>query len=142
MNQVKTEILAKQTKRGYYRHINILNIPSEIALSGTNPKQLERCALHEMGHRFEYVVPGIKEAEKEFYARRTQGEQLEWIGPGHRTDEKTRKDRFINPYMGKDYNGKAYELLSMGLEGLFAQSYPMITDLDFMDFILGVMTAL
>ena len=30
--------------------------------------------------------------------------------------EMTRKDQFINPYIGKDYNGSAYELVSMGFE--------------------------
>lgn len=137
----ETEMIAKQVKRGYYKHMGS-SLKSEIALSGQSVRQIERCALHEMGHRFEYVVPGIKEAEKEFYTRRTQGEVLQWMGPGYSSTEKTRKDQFVHLYMGKDYNGRAYELLSMGLEGLFAQSYPVASDLEFVDFILGVMAAL
>lgn len=33
------------------------------------------------------------------------------------------KDKFISPYMGKDYGGGAYELVSMGLELLYKDPY-------------------
>lgn len=75
--------------------------------------------IHELGHRFEHVIPAIKKAEKEFYERRTAGETLQWLGRGYARSEVTRKDHFIYPYMGKDYHGVAYELVSMGFQMIF-----------------------
>lgn len=121
-------------KRGYYNHYR-----GDIALSGRTAKSMRRVALHEMGHRFEYVVQGIVELEKQFYERRTKGEELTWIGAGYAKSEKTRVDNFISPYMGKDYGGHAYELLSMGLESIFDKSYDLTVDEEYYNFILGVL---
>ena len=75
--------------------------------------------VHELGHRMERVVPGILKAEQEFYDKRTAGEKLEWLGYGYKKTEKARKDHFMSPYMGKDYGGSAYELVSMGFSYVF-----------------------
>ena len=135
-----TELLAKNVSRGYYRPA--VRGPAEFALSGRNTNALRRVAFHEVGHRFEDVVPGIRELEREFYARRTAGEPLAWMGQGYRKDELTRRDSFINPYIGKDYGGQFYEIMSMGIEGIFAQSYKMGQDPEFRNFILGVLAGI
>jgi hypothetical protein len=93
----------------------------------------------------EDMVPGIKKLEKEFYNKRTQGEALKWLGPGYKQTEKTRFDNFLSPYMGKDYGNKDdsfYELLSMGLESVFAGSYDLAKDADYANFIYGIIAAL
>ena len=83
----------KKVSRAYYDHWG-----REIALSGSDEQNHFRTAIHELGHRFEKVVPGILEIEKEFYEKRTAGETLKWLGAGYAKDEKTRKDKFLNPY--------------------------------------------
>ena len=55
---------------------------------------------------------------------RTRGEKVELLAdllniPAYRT-ESTYADNFINPYIGKDYGNDASEVLSMGLESIFA----------------------
>lgn len=100
------------TGRAYYQHYyyNMAEIRFAASLS-TN--------VHELGHRMEKVVPAILKAEREFYDMRTNGEKLEWLGAGYGRKEKTRRDHFMSPYMGKDYGGDAYELVSMGFQSVF-----------------------
>jgi hypothetical protein len=93
----------------------------------------------------EDIYPQIRQMEYEFYQRRTEGCKLEWLGPGYRSAEKTRFDEFIHPYMGKDYGNtpeSGYELLSMGMEGLFAGSFDIFKDPDYADFILGLLASI
>ena len=100
------------TGRAYYQHYyyNMAEIRFAASLS-TN--------IHELGHRMERSVPAILKAEREFYDMRTNGEKLEWLGAGYCKKEKTRRDHFYSPYMGKDYGGDAYELVSMGFQHIF-----------------------
>lgn len=72
------------------------------------------CEHHEIGHLFENAV-GLVQYEKEYYDRRTAGEELKQI-PGYEPDEKGRADDFLDPYFGKDYGGDGYELLAAGFE--------------------------
>ena len=97
-------------------------------------------AVHELGHRFERSVPGIKEQEKAFYDRRTAGLPLEWLGSGYRKDEVTRKDDFTHPYMGKDYGGSAYELVSMGFEYAYTDPLKLMKDPDMQQWIFGLLS--
>ncbi|MDR1301109.1 MAG: hypothetical protein LBK43_01385 [Treponema sp.] len=123
----------KRVSRGYYSHYQ-----REIALDIRFG-----CELHEMAHRMEALNPQIVSLEKEFYNRRTQGEALVRLKmlPGYdnaEANERVRVDKFASPYMGKDYGGDAYELLSMGLENLKTKKYN--TDVDYDSFIVGVLT--
>ncbi len=134
-------MLGKIVRRGYYGR-GIGGRPATIALSGRSPKALRKTALHEMGHRFEDVVPGVLELERRFYDRRTAGEQPRWLGPGYGRHERTRPDRFVDPYIGKDYGGRSYELLSMGLEALFLGRPDLSADPEYRRFVLGVLASL
>lgn len=123
------------SRRGQYsesaRHILLSNQP------GVAP--------HELGHRMEYRVPGIKDVERQFYERRTAGQELKWLGEPYDQAEVTRADKFLDAYMGKDYRpkgGDAWELLSMGAEALFEGTYDLAKDHDFYDFIMGMLVAL
>lgn len=98
--------------------------------------------IHELGHRFEYTVPGIMEAEKAYYEKRTAGESSKWLGYGYGRSEVTKRDKFINAYMGKDYGGDGYELVSMGFQMAFTEYDKLSTDPDMRDWILGILSCL
>lgn len=135
------EVLTKSVQRGYFWASPGVN-GDVIAVSGKRDEAL-RCAIHELGHRLEATNPVVLKLEEEFYNRRTAGESLETLkrvtgNSSYSSKEKTRKDNFLNPYMGKDYGGKAYELVSMGLEMLYTQPHELIKDPDYAKFILGI----
>lgn len=134
-NSVNTgNLTIKTVKRGYYSKWK-----AEIAISGKTMEDCLHTAYHELGHRFEDTVKGILEAEKVFYDRRTKGEDLKWLGSGYSRDEKARKDHFIDAYMGKDYGGDAYELVSMGFQYAYTDALRLWEDPDFATFIYGLL---
>lgn len=133
-----SKLTPRSVARGHYSHW-----AKELYVSGDGDSAVET-ALHELGHRFEYVVPGIKRAEKEFYSRRTDGSKLERLcdifkGYGYGRDEVTRKDNFIHAYMGKDYGGDAYELVSMGFEDAYMNPQNLAKDPDMQAWIYGIL---
>ena len=128
------ELKVKKVDRGYYSHSN-----KEIAISGWTDDMSFKTSVHELGHRFERVVDGIKDAEKVFYDRRTTGEALQWLGSGYGYDEKSRFDDFLNKYMGKDYGGSAYELVSMGFEYAYTKPVDLWADEDMAEWIYGLL---
>ena len=123
--------------RGYYSDWR-----GEIAISGYSESSIFETCIHELGHRMERAVPEILKAEKEFYNRRTAAEPLEWLGSGYDKSEKTRKDDFIHPYMGKDYHGTAYELVSMGFEYGYTDPARLMKDSDMANWIYGILALL
>lgn len=83
----------------------------------------ETTPYHEIGHMVDHFNPDLVRIEKEFVASRTKGEDATRLndifpGFGYRLSETTKKDDFINPYVGKDYKD-ATEVLSIGLESVF-----------------------
>ncbi|MEM7345913.1 MAG: minor capsid protein [Chloroflexota bacterium] len=100
-----------------------------------------RVVIHELGHWLEDVDPEVHEKALAFYDRRTQGEDLEWLGPGYARYEKTRRDKFLSAYMGKEYkgfDGKRFgsEIVSMGLEYMWEDPITFAEkDPDYFDFI-------
>ena len=130
---IKGKLTPKKAKRGYYSEWD-----EEIAISGEGGKAF-KTSIHELGHRFERAVPEIREAEKEFYEHRTEGEPLKWLGSGYRRNEKTRFDDFVSPYMGKDYGGSSYELVSMGFEYAYTRPEELAKDPEMEAWILGIL---
>jgi SPP1 gp7 family putative phage head morphogenesis protein len=128
-----SSLTVKKVSRGYYSDWQ--NI---IAISGTDMSG-NRTATHELGHRFEHIIPGLKEIEKEFYDRRTEGEKLQWLGYGYARNEVTRKDDFVDAYMGKSYEGRAYELVSMGFELAYCDPVKLAKDEDMEQWIYGIL---
>lgn len=105
--------------------------------------------VHELGHWLEDQRPDIHAKIVAFYARRTSNDKLERLkdlepGAGYDAQEVTKKDKFINPYVGKWYvdatgNQRASEILSMGLEYLHRDpAWLAQKDPDFFDFIYGL----
>ena len=104
----------------------------------------EYTSAHELAHRMEDIIPDIVRLEKEFYERRTAGEDLVSIKKlfpdrAYGEDEMARLDKFNHPYMGKDYGGSAYEIFSMGVEKIFFGRYNEKADLDYDSFIIGLL---
>lgn len=101
--------------------------------------------LHEFGHRVESMRKSTVQARtREFLQSRTRGEKAQAMGAGYRPDEKTKRDRFLDPYMGKQYDD-ATEILSMGLEKLFqptSVTASLVDDPGYLQFIVGVLAAL
>lgn len=133
-------ITTKNVKRGYYMHSS----DAELAISpGIGLRNPFRTAVHELSHRQEYVNPDILKAEKEFYEYRTKNEKLARLrdvtGIKYRKEEVTRVDNFIDPYMGKDYGGRAYELLSMGVETLYAEPLKLAKDPEMFEWIIKML---
>ena len=126
-------LTVKKVSRGYYSKYS-----REIAISGEG-FSANKTAVHELGHRFEHTITGMLDAEKEFYERRTAGEELQWLGRGYRRDEKSRFDNFVLPYMGKDYQGTAYELVSMGFEYAYTDPLKLAKDEDMEQWIYGLL---
>lgn len=131
-------ISPKHVPRGYFLPGTTSDI---VALSG-GESHMQSCAFHEMGHRFENMYPEILTIEKQFYDRRTAGEELSWLGRGYDKKEVTRFDNFISPYMGKDYGGSGYELLSMGMEGAYCETVNLSRDPEYENLILGILAAI
>lgn len=129
--------MVKYDKRGKYEnYINTLS---------TNDKLQN--AIHELIHRMEYTHSGLLQAEKVFYKRRTENEKLTKLSDiypdlAYKDFEVTKKDKFIDAYMGKDYNGKAYELLTMGLETLYSNPEKIWKDSDMTTWLYGVLILL
>lgn len=102
------------------------------------------CAIHEFGHALERACPSILALEREFYDRRTAGCKLEKLreitgNSKYTWTEEVRRDSFIEPYMGKDYSGSAYELVSMGFELFFTKPSVLMKDPDYFKFISGIL---
>lgn len=131
----KSTLSPKKVDRGFYSDAR-----KEIAISGWNENGYLETAIHELGHRFERAVPGIRDAEKLFYERRTAGDTLKWLGGRYDYSEKSRFDKFLNPYMGKDYGGSAYELVSMGFEYAYTNPTKLWEDEDFATWIYGILS--
>lgn len=99
--------------------------------------------VHEMSHWLEEKVPGIREEVQEFYNKRTQGEKniklSEVTGNKNYGDgEVTKVDKWLNPYMGKEYKN-ASEILSMGMEIMYRNpAYLAKNDPEMFDFIYSV----
>lgn len=104
-------------------------------------------AVHELGHRMEYLRPQIKAMEWAYLWRRAaidngdgtrtlpDAERLVDL-PGsdfYRDDEITHKDQFVDPYTGRTYGGSprdSYEILTTAIESLFGTGNYLDPDLE------------
>lgn len=122
---------------------------TEIVSSGANAKENFETMVHEVGHRIEQSHPTITALESQFYARRVGTERITSLrtltgNTSYHASEKARRDDFIHPYMGKDYGGNYWELVSMGFENVLSPKAVMgtvnlVEDPDYLDFILGLL---
>jgi hypothetical protein len=78
-------------------------------------------AIHEYGHRLQDALPGLQAKFAEMHMRRARGEALQSLKAleptqDYRRDEMTRKDNYINPYWGKEYDGAPLETMTMAMQ--------------------------
>ncbi|MEG1619418.1 MAG: phage minor capsid protein [Eubacterium sp.] len=133
----KSNLTPKKVQRGFYSSYRKV-----IAISDRGGNEAFATAIHELGHRFEDTLPEIVRSEKSFYNRRTAGEKLTWLGVGYDRSEKTRFDKFLNKYMGKDYGGSSYEIVSMGFEMAYTEPVALLKDKDMAELIFGILAIL
>lgn len=105
-------------------------------------------AIHELGHAQEWRDPRISSAEQAFYEWRVRArswdgerERATNLGRGYRRAESARSDEFSDRYMGKTYDGRFYELLTMGLDSLWRTGSHTL-DEEYRQFILGILAIL
>lgn len=92
------------------------------AVTGTkisiSSKESIATIVHELGHALEFRNSDISSAAREFLEKRTDGETSKWLGKPYRRDEKAKFDKFIDPYVGKQYP-TGTEVISMGLQYMY-----------------------
>lgn len=133
------DVLAAGKRRAHYT-------PGSKAIS-IGAQDGGRVIVHEMGHWLEDVSPEVHKKAVDFLMRRTGDEPVRSLrqltGQRYRSNEVTRPDKFIHPYIGKNYihNGNRYatEVISMGLEYMYSEPWKLATeDPDMFDFIYDV----
>lgn len=116
--------------------------------------------VHELTHRAEFAYAPLRTAEWGFWTDRNStvrdGRRV-WtnppvsmadLAPHYGANEMTRRDDFVNPYMGKIYpdsrdgRARAFEVASMGAEVLAAGADYASDDQDLRHFLLGTWAVL
>lgn len=134
-----SEIETKITKRAYYNNLGDLTVSKNA--DGTLNL---RTAIHELSHRFEHAHPDLVKLEKEFFELRTKGDETQSLrkltgNASYKKDEVAKPDNFLSPYMGKVYESDSYELLSMGVDTLYADPTKLMKDPDMFEWITGML---
>ncbi|HEX9229322.1 MAG TPA: hypothetical protein VF885_22210 [Arthrobacter sp.] len=128
-------------------------VVSEIQVGITHPAnvagmdKLHAVAVHEQAHRFEGVINGVEALEDMFLTRRTTlpDGTLEKVQE-YCSGVNVRADHFSEKYTGRKYKGGGNELLSTGMEAVFAGQYGgflgiggRLPDTELQNFVLGVL---
>jgi len=141
----KIPFKTKGVSRGYFRG-PYGNEPVHVYLSGQTSNDSISTAIHELTHFRERTKVGFTDVERAFYKRRTAGETNRWMGPGYSQNEVTKKDKFFEPYCGKDYGRDSFEIATMGVQYLMSPGTKippaLLADTDYVDLILGLLAAL
>lgn len=129
--------------------IDVKKLPPRLTRAFARPERGEiyvldneerRIIIHEMAHVLE-VRAGLLDKVLAFYDRRTAGEKSEKLSTltgDHRYDpsEVAKPDKFMDAYIGRDYGRHATEVVSMGLEYMYAEPARLAKeDPDYFDFI-------
>lgn len=126
-------------QRAFFLHAGSPDAPpsqvrSEIHLpSGTD----ESVASHELLHYIEFTNPEVRELERQFYDRRTEGKRAVARDGGIFKD-----GGFPLDYIGKSYTGGSFELLTVGIQ--IVQGDPRYAELfdkdeEYTQFVLGTL---
>lgn len=126
---------------------------SEIQVGPTMPgnvagmEKLHPIAVHEQAHRFEGVIENIETLEDIFLTRRTTlpDGSLEKV-QRYNSTVNVRADHFSEKYTGRKYKDGGNELLSTGMEAVFAGQYGgflgiggRLPDPELQNFVLGLL---
>lgn len=140
------ELEPAKVQRGYYRptpkgRATQIRLSAGARSKVADDPDMLSVAAHELGHRAENVNPGVRAMEHAFISRRTEGEGVSPIYRGSR--ERGYRDEFVEHYIGKVYKGGPtgdWEVLSVGMEGIFTGSYDVWRDRDMSRLILGLLS--
>jgi tRNA nucleotidyltransferase/poly(A) polymerase len=124
---------------------------SYVTIAATVQRQKERA--EEARAELAAVDADLKEAQKQLRAMSQKAvylSQREWAAPlkdlksggAYGEKEVARPDKFVEPYIGKDYGdtpGSSYEVMSMGMEGLFTGSIELWRDPEHRNLVLGLL---
>ena len=113
------------------------------------PSDGQAVVVHELGHALDRrneisKVHNVNNLSRRFRNNRTRGERAITMNEatgnrGYDSDEITKKDKFMHPYMGKIYRGNASEITSMGLEYMYSKPVAFAKkDPEMFDFIYNV----
>ncbi len=131
--------------RGYYSHHGDAGGNARIVINSTRTNPA-----HELGHRMESTDPtyNVTKSEWAFWHQRTSAEETRPLkqlepGSGYSEQERGRKDKFSDVYMGKDYGEgpkATREVLTMGMEHLDGGVY--FLDPDYRQWLFGTLAML
>ena len=107
--------------------------------------------MHEITHATEQQTPAVLKAANDFLAKRAGGQPTKSLrvltGHNYKAHERAWEDEWVSRggslYSGKDYGGRATEILTMGIERLHAD--PVLfrrTDPEYCDFVIKTLQEL
>ena len=112
-------------------------------------------AVHEFTHRLQQMVNGLDKPFQELHRRRTNHEQLQQLKiltnhNGYASDELAKPDKYVEPYMGREYSNKppterAAEVITMSMQALVGHDdYGLLwkilaNDTELLDLTIGVL---
>lgn len=80
------------------------------------------CAVHEFAHRLQHALPDLQKLFADLHQRRTRGDALERLRDvtmiPYAPEEMTRKDKYADPYQGKEYSRGPLEVMTMALQAV------------------------
>lgn len=139
-NKSGRAIRTQKVDRGYFDSYEPRTGVGNVEVMAGQKQNTLGTMIHESGHFREFTSSELRDLETAFYLRRTAGESAKRM-PGYAANEVARHDKFLTPYIGKDYGGRSYELLTMGIESIFSTTAPVNirADKDYFQFILGLL---
>ncbi|GAB2455384.1 hypothetical protein [Xylanimonas ulmi] len=124
-------------------------LPAFTATGGGPAGETFAVCVHELAHRFEEAVYGVRGLEGLFTARRaTKADgDVAALTPIYADDGEVARDGgYVDPYFGREYSHGNFEVLSCGMQALFGgESGGLVgvgglrTDLDHRAFVLGTL---
>jgi hypothetical protein len=118
--------------------------PSGQPVSGLS-RMVRSTMAHEMFHQAENTVPGVYQAQKELYQRRTKGNQVRLLSWNKQVKIKRNswlgsKKNGQDEYMGREYSD-GYEIGTMGLQGILFGDVSVEEDEEVYDLVLGMLAS-
>ncbi|WP_198321664.1 MULTISPECIES: phage minor head protein [Methylococcus] len=108
-------------------------------------------AVHELAHRLQSAMPELDGLFQALHRRRTNGDPLRRLKDlkpdlAYGRDERAREDHYIDPYFGKEYDGRgALEVLTMAFETVLAPrdavsfTRLLVRDRELFNLVIGVL---
>lgn len=138
-----------QTKAVGTKKVSVIGVGTTVPANVAGMDEYHPVAAHEQAHRYEAVIQDVMSLEDQFLTRRTTlpDGTLEPV-QRYSSGVNVRGDHFSEKYTGRRYADGATELLSTGMEGVFAGQYGgflgiggRLPDAELQNFVLGVLVS-